>query len=126
MKKSRFTESQIIAAIQKQENGMSTREVCRELGISEPTFYNWKAKYGGMAVSDVQKMKSMEAELSQSRNEAATRLADAERRAQTVIEEAKARATEEASKIVAAARKPRASRKPALPKAPKPEAPQAE
>ena len=65
MKKSRFTESQIVAAIQKQENGMSTREVCRELGISEPTFYNWKAKYGGMAVSDVQKMKSMEAELSQ-------------------------------------------------------------
>jgi len=65
MKKTRFTESQIVAAIQKQENGMSTREICRELGISEATFYNWKAKYGGMAVSDVQKMKSMEAELSQ-------------------------------------------------------------
>ena len=65
MKKTRFTESQIVAAIQKQENGMSTRELCRELGISEATFYNWKAKYGGMAVSDVQKMKSMEAELSQ-------------------------------------------------------------
>jgi putative transposase len=65
MKKTRFTESQIVAAIQKQENGMSTREVCRELGIAEPTFYNWKAKYGGMAVSDVQKMKAMEAELSQ-------------------------------------------------------------
>jgi len=65
MKKTRFTESQIVAAIQKQENGMSTRDVCRELGISEPTFYNWKAKYGGMAVSDVQKMKSMETELSQ-------------------------------------------------------------
>lgn len=65
MKKTRFTESQIVAAIQKQENGMSTRELCRELGISEATFYNWKAKYGGMGVSDVQKMKSMEAELSQ-------------------------------------------------------------
>jgi len=65
MKRTRFTESQIVAAIQKQENGMSTREICRELGISEATFYNWKAKYGGMAVSDVQKMKSMEAELSQ-------------------------------------------------------------
>jgi putative transposase len=65
MKKTRFTESQIVSAIQKQENGMSTRELCRELGISEATFYNWKAKYGGMAVSDVQKMKSMEAELSQ-------------------------------------------------------------
>jgi putative transposase len=44
---------------------MSTREICRELGISEATFYNWKAKYGGMAVCDVQKLKSMEAELSQ-------------------------------------------------------------
>jgi putative transposase len=65
MKKTRFTESQIVAAIQKQENGMSTRELCREMGIAEATFYNWKAKYGGMAVSDVQKMKSMEAELSQ-------------------------------------------------------------
>ena len=65
MRKTRFTESQIVAAIQKQENGMSTREVCRELGIAEPTFYNWKAKYGGMAVSDVQKMKAMETELSQ-------------------------------------------------------------
>ena len=65
MKKSRFTEGQIVAAIQKQENGMSTRDVCRELGISEPTFYTWKAKYGGMAIGDVQKMKAMEAELSQ-------------------------------------------------------------
>jgi putative transposase len=55
MKKTRFTESQIVAAIRKQENGMGTREVCRESGISEATFYNWKAKYGGMAISSFKK-----------------------------------------------------------------------
>lgn len=65
MKKTRFTESQMVAAIKKQESGMSTKEVCRELGISEATFYHWKARYGGMEVSDVKKLKDMEAELSQ-------------------------------------------------------------
>lgn len=65
MKKTRFSESQIVAAIQKQESGISVREICRELSISEPTFYNWKAKYGGMQVSEVKKLKDMEAELSQ-------------------------------------------------------------
>ena len=65
MKRTKFTESQIVAAIKKQESGVSVKEVCRELGISDATFYNWKAKYGGMEVSDVKKMKEMEAELSQ-------------------------------------------------------------
>lgn len=65
MKKSRFTESQIVAAIKKQEGGIATRELCREMGISEATFYNWKARYGGMEVSDVKKIKEMESELSQ-------------------------------------------------------------
>jgi putative transposase len=65
MKKTKFTESQIVAAIRKQESGISTKEVARELGVSEATFYNWKAKYGGMQVSDVKKMKDMEVELSQ-------------------------------------------------------------
>ena len=65
MKRTKFTESQIVAAIKKQESGVPTKEVCRELGISDATFYNWKAKYGGMEVSDVKKMKDMEAELSQ-------------------------------------------------------------
>lgn len=65
MKKTRFTESQIVAAIKKQESGIATKEICRELGISDATFYNWKAKYGGMEVSDVKKMKDMEAELGQ-------------------------------------------------------------
>jgi putative transposase len=65
MKRTKFTESQIVAAIKKQESGISTKEVARELGVSEGTFYNWKAKYGGMEVSDVRKMKDMEVELSQ-------------------------------------------------------------
>lgn len=63
MKKSTFTESQIVAAIKKQENGMSVKEVARELGISEATFYNWKAKYGGMEPSDLKKLRDMETEL---------------------------------------------------------------
>ncbi len=65
MKRTKFTESQIVAAIKKQESGVSTKEVCRELGISEATFYNWKAKYGGMEASDVKRLKDLEAELSQ-------------------------------------------------------------
>ena len=65
MKKARFTESQIVAAIKKQESGLSVRDVFRELGISDATFYNWKSKYGGMEASDVKRMKEMETELSQ-------------------------------------------------------------
>ncbi len=65
MKKARFTESQIVASIKKQESGIATKDICRELGISEATFYNWKAKYGGMEMNDVKRMKEMEAELSQ-------------------------------------------------------------
>lgn len=65
MKRTKFTESQIVAAIKKQESGVSTKEVCRELGISEATFYNWKSKYGGMEASDVKRLKDLEAELSQ-------------------------------------------------------------
>jgi putative transposase len=65
MKKTRFTESQIVAAIKKQESGVSVKDLSRELGISEATFYNWKAKYGGMEVSEVKRSKDLEAELSQ-------------------------------------------------------------
>ena len=52
MRKSRFTEEQIIAILAEQERGMATSEVCRTHGISEGTFYKWKAKFGGMQVSD--------------------------------------------------------------------------
>ncbi len=65
MQKTKFTETQIVASIKKQESGIAVTEICRELGIHKATFYNWKAKYGGMEVSDVKKMKEMEAELSQ-------------------------------------------------------------
>ncbi len=51
--KKRFTESQILAAIKKQEASIAVKEICREVGISDATFYNWKAKYGGMEASDV-------------------------------------------------------------------------
>lgn len=60
--KKRFTESQIVAAIKKQENGIPVKEICREIGISEATFYNWKAKYGGMEVNDVIRLRELEKE----------------------------------------------------------------
>lgn len=62
MKKTRFTETQIVSALKRQEGGISTKEVCRDLGISEATFYNWKSKYGGLEVSDVKRMKELEEE----------------------------------------------------------------
>lgn len=63
--KKRFTESQIVAAIKKQEMGIAVKDICREIGISDVTFYNWKAKYGGMEASDVKRMKELEAENAQ-------------------------------------------------------------
>jgi putative transposase len=65
MKQSKFTEGQIVAAIRKQEAGQSVKDISRELGISEATFYNWKAKYGGMEVSEVKRVKELETELAQ-------------------------------------------------------------
>ena len=60
--KKRFTESQIVAAIKKQEAGVAVKDICREVGIIEQTFYNWKAKYGGMEASDVARLKELEKE----------------------------------------------------------------
>jgi len=62
MKKSRFTESQIISILNQQEQGMKVRDICREHGISDATFYNWKAKYGGLSVSELARIKELEAE----------------------------------------------------------------
>jgi len=62
MKKTRFTETQIVSILKKQEGGIATKEICREHGISEATFYNWKSKYGGMEASDVKRLKDLEEE----------------------------------------------------------------
>ena len=62
MRKSRFTEEQIIGMIKEQEAGMPTAEVCRKHGLSTASFYKLKAKYGGMDVSDARKLKGLEAE----------------------------------------------------------------
>jgi len=62
MKKTRFTETQIVSILKQQEAGISTKEIAREHGISEATFYNWKSKYGGMETSDVKRLKDLEEE----------------------------------------------------------------
>ena len=60
--KKRFTEEQIIAVLREAEAGAKVAELLRKHGISEATFYNWKAKYGGMTVSDAKRLKELEAE----------------------------------------------------------------
>jgi len=62
MKKSKFTESQIVFAIKQSETGTPVSEVCRKMGISSATFYNWKKKYGGLGVSELRRLKSLEEE----------------------------------------------------------------
>jgi putative transposase len=62
MKKTRFTEAQIVSILHQQEAGKSVKDISREHGISDATFYNWKAKYGGMQISDVKRMKDLEEE----------------------------------------------------------------
>jgi len=62
MKKTRFTETQIISILKQQETGSKVSDICREHGISEPTFYNWKSKYGGMDASQLKRLKELEEE----------------------------------------------------------------
>mgnify|MGYP000680978853 CR=1 FL=1 len=62
MKKSKFTEAQILKVLKTQELGKKVSEICRENGISEPTFYKWKSRYGGMTLSDLQRVKELESE----------------------------------------------------------------
>ena len=60
--KKRFTETQIVTAIKKQEAGMAVKDICREIGISDATFYNWKKKYGGLGPSELRRLKQLEEE----------------------------------------------------------------
>jgi len=62
MKKTKFTETQIFSILKQQEAGIPTKEICRQHGISEATFYNWKSRYGGMEASDVKRLKDLEEE----------------------------------------------------------------
>lgn len=65
MKKTRFTETQIVAVLKEADAGVKVKELCRKHGISDATYYNWKSKYGGMDASDLKRMREVEAELSQ-------------------------------------------------------------
>lgn len=65
MKKSRFSEAQIVSILKEGDAGMRVNELCRKHGISAATYYQWKSKYGGLDVSDLKRMKGMEKELSQ-------------------------------------------------------------
>lgn len=64
MKKSRFSETQIVSILKEVEAGAKTNEVCRRHGISTATYYNWKSKYGGMQASELRRLRETEQELS--------------------------------------------------------------
>jgi putative transposase len=62
MKKTKYTEAQIIGAVKQMEAGRAAKEVARELGVSDQTLYNWKSKYGGMEISDAKRLRELEDE----------------------------------------------------------------
>ena len=67
MKKTKFTEAQIVFAVKQAESGVKVPEVCRQMGISEATFYNWKKKYGGLGLSELQELRQLKDENSKLR-----------------------------------------------------------
>ena len=62
MKKSRFSEARILGVLRQQDQGQTVAQICREHGSSEPTFYSWKSKFGGMSVSELQRLKHLQDE----------------------------------------------------------------
>ncbi len=62
MKKSRYTETQIVGILKEVESGRQVKDICRTYGISDATYYNWKSKYGGMEASDIKKLKDLKDE----------------------------------------------------------------
>ena len=62
MKKSQFTETQIVSILKQADAGVPVKDICRQAGISTPTYYQWKSKYGGMEASDLKRVKELEAE----------------------------------------------------------------
>jgi putative transposase len=62
MKKSKFTEAQIVFALKQADTGITVEEVCRKMGISEATYYNWKKKYGGLGVTELRRLRQLEEE----------------------------------------------------------------
>lgn len=62
MKKSKFTEAQIVFSIKQSEQGVTVDEICRKMGISEATFYNWKKKYGGLGISELRELRMLKDE----------------------------------------------------------------
>ena len=65
MRKSRFTETQIVSILKSADAGKKVKDICREHGISDATYYKWKSKYGGMEASDLKRVKELESELTQ-------------------------------------------------------------
>ena len=63
MKRSRFTEEQIIGILKEHQAGLGAKDLCRKHGVSDATFYKWRARFGGMEVSDAKKLKALEAEI---------------------------------------------------------------
>ena len=62
MRKSKYSEEQIISALKRAEQGVAVKDICRELGISNATFYQWRSKYGGLEASDLRRLKELETE----------------------------------------------------------------
>jgi putative transposase len=62
MKRSKFSEQKIVEVLKQAEAGVPVKELCRKIGVSEQTFYNWKAKYGGLGVSELKRLRELEAE----------------------------------------------------------------